>query len=659
MYQTFNWSFMPRKDKGTRSALLAGLRETVNKIAVPAENRKIPTILEFVDEAEYLGLPLSPTNPIILYPMQRLILKAFYRGSEGNEHLAFDQDELDYLRACGLDKADPAYSERGDVVGKLSNNTVFRELVLVWGRRSGKDFIVSIIALYEAMKLLETPGGDPYRKYNIARGGNPITILTVATAAPQAALAFNEMKSKLLQSKYFRNKFIAEGLGASSIHLQTPADRIDNENRKKRGLPQEKGGIVIRSGHSNSDGLLGIQCFVLLMDEVASFKQTDGASGGRRVYEAMLPSLNTFVRDERDSAGNLLLDEEQKPIKVYDSKVISISSPRGREGILHDMFKEADTQADRLVCRMPTWIVNTRYTKESLRKTFSQFDDQSFMMEFGAEFSPTAGMNFFVAERVKACMDYVRPLVNRGQHGAMYFAHLDPATSSNNYTLAIVHKEFRVNPQNSKVEQLVVLDHLKVWSPIFNEKTIVPVNMNDVDVHMVYINRNFHLGLVTYDDFQSLTTLQMMRKIGMPSKLTRYSKPYKMQIYTELEKLVNERRLVLPFDGGRECQLLENELLSLQRRFDSGRGFSIMPNPECDVKTDDCCDALAGAVFSCLNTAQSKLPTSRLANVPVAPLSSGRTWMSMQGVPYGFGSGPQVASKMRGSSPQTGFGFGF
>ena len=126
-----------------------------------------------------------------------------------------------------------------------------------------------------------------------------------------------------------------------------------------------------------------------------------------------------------------------------------------------------------------------------------------------------------------------------------------------------------------------------------------------------------------------------------------------MEIYAELEKLINERRIILPYD-----ELLENEMLNLQRRYDSGRGFSVFANKEAECNTDDTCDALAGAVYNCLSVQANRLPASRTVSMPVSPQSGGRQWMSMQGVPYGFGSGEQVARQMRGPASR-GFGFGF
>jgi hypothetical protein len=43
----------------------------------------LPSIIEFVEEERWLGLSHYP-QPIYLRPMQKLMLKCFYRGSPGN-----------------------------------------------------------------------------------------------------------------------------------------------------------------------------------------------------------------------------------------------------------------------------------------------------------------------------------------------------------------------------------------------------------------------------------------------------------------------------------------------------------------------------------------------------------------------------------------------
>ncbi len=613
---------MPRKEKETLQSLLKGLKDACNEAASPKATVEIPSILEFCDSPKFLGLPFQDP-PIRLFPMQRLVLKAFYWGTEGNTgpDSEITSEEIVMLIDKGLNTA-----ERGDMVTKIKSGATFRELVLVWGRRSGKDFISSIIALYEAMKLLETPGGDPYAKYKLQRGGNPITVLTIANSASQAGIAFAEMKAKLMKARYFRDKFIPEGLTGSSIYLQTPADRRDDVDNAKRGLPRERGSIMIRAGHSNSDSLLGIQCFVLLLDEVASFKSTDGASGGNRIYEAMLPSLNTFVRDEIkiDPVTGVETIE-----KVFDSKVISISSPRGKDGILYKMFKEADIVPERLVCRLPTWEVNIKYTKDSLRRSFSQFNDERFMMEFGADFSGTAGSNFFDEARVVNCFTRIpKPhFQTGGVPGIVYYAHLDPSTTNCNYAFAICHKEIYVHPESNKADYFVILDHLKTWTPTKDK----PIIVDEIAKHMLEMNLRFHIGLTTYDQFNSPTTLAMLQKVGMPCKMTHFNKQHKMLIYDNLEMLVNEDKLVLPFDEN-----LKNEMTNLQRKHPTGggRGYSVSYNKDCETPTDDSCDALAGAAYSAMSTQGSRLPQCRLVSMPLTQQGGQHQFKSMQGMPY-------------------------
>jgi hypothetical protein len=180
--------------------------------------KKIPDIITFCESEEWLGLPFHPTNPIMPYPVQKIMLKAFYRGTIGNENIELTPEEIKKCEELGLNDDD-----RGDVLGKYEAGELFTELVLVWGRRAGKDFCVAIIALYEAMKLLESPGGDPYSIYELS-SANTINILTIANAKDQAKLAFEEIKSKLLYSKYFEDKYSKDGFTGESIFLLTPKD---------------------------------------------------------------------------------------------------------------------------------------------------------------------------------------------------------------------------------------------------------------------------------------------------------------------------------------------------------------------------------------------------------------------------------------------------
>tara|TARA_Y100000310_G_scaffold345772_1_gene469655 strand:+ start:11432 stop:14389 length:2958 start_codon:yes stop_codon:yes gene_type:complete len=462
-------------------------------IALPGVSRKIPDIIEFCNSKDYLGLP-HLRSPIHLKPVQILILKVFYRGSRGNEDIKLTEEELSLCKNLGL--VDP---ERGNVLDKYYNQVVFRELVLVWGRRASKDFVSSIIALYEAMKLLEAPGGDPYGYYNIA-ADNPITVLTVANSSGQAEVAFNEIRGKLLSSSYFNDKYVKEGLSHDSICLLTPKDKEENREFIERDMGlKTRGSIIVEVGHSNSATLLGKKCFVLILDEVASYKTSGGSASADRIYSALTPTIADFFREEvvLDKNGKTKLDENGKTVNniVYDGKIISISSPRAKEGKLWDLFSQADLYDSRLACRLPTWDVMPERTRASLKKEFKTMNEEEFEMEFGAEFSGIAGENFFSEEHVKRCFKGNIQFRKMGEPGQIYFLHLDPAATSHNYALALVHKQIFLNEETHKADYMIMVDLLKYWHPTINK----PVIASEVDEYVIKLKRLFRIGMVTYD----------------------------------------------------------------------------------------------------------------------------------------------------------------
>lgn len=583
----------------------------------------IPDIITFCNSPEYLNLE---QRGIFLRPFQRIILKVFYRGSKGNENLGLTEKEIELCRENGLDN-----DNNGNILAKYLTKETFRELVLVWGRRGGKDFQSSLIAIYEAMKLLECEGGDPYAIYSLAPS-MPISILTIATASKQADIAFQEIKDKVLNSKYFRDKIGPDGVESYKICLLTDKDKIDNQDRIERKLPLKKGSILIEVGHSNSDSLIGKGVFVLILDEVASYKKTGGSSSGERMYSAMSPSLNSFHRKIKtfDEYGF------EKTKTMYDSKMISISSPREAAGVFYGLFRDAPNVPDRLTCRLPTWILDKDKTEESLREANRHMPEEEFLMEFGAEFSGTGGETFFPRQKVEECFSHGNKLVNMGKPGVVYFAHLDPATSSHNYALVIVHREMFYNQRIKQNDFNIVADHIKHWHPLPDQ----PINCVMVDEYILSLRRKFYFGLVTYDVWNSKESIKKLRKVGIPSKSTHYTKKYKMMIYDELYDLIVSGKLKIP-----PYLLLRDEMLNIQRKFTAPTGYSVFPKREGDVTTDDCLDSLAGACYNAICYSSERLPLSSTVQISSTPSSNSRLWQSMSG-PLGYGTGKQVADRL-------------
>lgn len=593
---------------------LENLKQAVKNVTLTASDvGHVPSIVEFVESEKYLGLPHQKPTSIDLYPFQRIMLKSFYAGSVGNEGLSLTEEEVELCKHNNFDD-----EEVSDIFYKKENGVIKSELVLVWGRRSGKDFIVSILACYEAAKLLESPHGDPYKLYNLGSGA-PFTILTVANSSAQAQVLFNEIKDKIIKSAYFADKIVPEGILADQIHLLTPADKIRNVELASRGLPTSPGSVIIRCGHSNSDSLAGISCYCLLLDEIGLYKQTAGSSGGESIYRTLAPATSTYVRKETyiDPYG------KEKIKDIYDGKIICISSPRGKEGVFYELYRRSPEVPHRVMCKLPTWIVNPNQTQELLRQKFSNMTEEEFMMEFGAEFSGTAGQTFFTRDMVEKSFAYNCKLKDHGEPGFSYFCHLDPATSSHNYALCVCHKESFLNKNTNKMDFKVVVDHIKYWQPSEGK----PILNEEVDNYIIMISRRFNFELVTFDQWNSQHSIDHLKKHSVPAKMTRFTKRYKIIIYDNLYDLASAGRLQIPAH-----ELLKDEMLYLQRRY-TPTGYRVFAKKDGLVKTDDVVDALAGAAYACLNESNNRLPQGRLAKMSVTQFGDGIVFRGMQGQP--------------------------
>ncbi len=589
------------------SEVFAKLKETIAIQTNTNVEPYVPDILDFCYNKRYLNLK---GQGITLFPMQEAVLKVFYRGQRGNEHLKLTSNQINMLRN----------EKQNDALDKYNTDKLFRELVLVFGRRAGKDFMVSLIALYESMKLLEIPGGCPYRYYELAPG-NPIYILTVATSADQAKILFTEIKTKMQRSRYFSDKI--GHIEAERIWLLTPEDKKQNRKLVDSGSmgALTKGSVCIMSGHSNSDSLLGKGYYCLLFDEVASFKTTGSATSGDRLYEALGPGTVGFKKPLLDKHGNPMFDDEGHPKMRLESKIISISSPRGEEGIFFKMYNDSVNVPSRVTFRLPTWKVNLSITKDLLRNENKYMSQNAFDMEFGAEFSGSGGEKFIADRYVDEAMEMGRELglgqKIQGQPGVVYYAHLDPAATSHNYALVVLHVEERIrerekeNGSRSKERvKFFVVDHLKLWEPTPG----AAINVHAVDEYVIDLATRFRFAMVTYDTWNSLASVQKLRSKGVPTKVTPFQKKYKMNIYNHLEHLLVNNQLVLPYKG-QYCHHLEKELKCLKRIY-SNIGFKIQPDPEGIITTDDGCDALAGACGSAMENVFSGYPRSGIVSMP-------------------------------------------
>lgn len=565
------------------------LASIIDKVITSAQGmnktHEIVDIITFCEDPRYLNfLGLDPQ--IHLWPMQRIVLKMFYRGTPGNEHVFLTDEEIEILRKVGQEEEldyDPELGGFEQVIEKYKRGTIFSHLLLIMGRRSSKTMMVSIIAAYEAYKLCECPEGNPQKFYKIAPD-KPIHIINVAVNETQALdPLFAEIETRVIRSTYFQDKINTGSSIQGKIYILTDADKAENLRRREKGVDRLlPGSIILMSGHSNSASLRGHATKCVLFDEFAHFIGTGGRSSGDEVYNALLPSMKQFGKE---------------------GKIVMLSDPRGKEGMFWKLFEfsqkretKADgtvnhTHDDVLALQLPTWIMNPTddLKKEKLYREEYAKDPAAFMTSWGAKFVGAEGSRFFDPAKIENCIDIRAQEAARGEPNYAYYLHLDPATTSHNYALCLCHSVLYGNGRN-EYRRRIVVDTVKYWRPDGS-----PVDITEVENTIRDLCRRFNVVQVSFDSFASQQTIQNLRACGINAVETPYRSTYITEIYGELRELVNQGNLILY-----PHELLIGEMKNLMYKI-LNRGIKRFFDPKGDYRSDDCVDALAGAAFQALN----------------------------------------------------------
>lgn len=587
---------MPSK---TSENSLESMLDSLSVFCSPEDDSSgLVDIITFCEDPRYLNF-LGQDPAMTLWPMQKIVLKMFYRGTRGNQHIKLDDNEVEMLRKINEEEELDYDSDSNgfiQVYEKYLRNVEFTHLLLVMGRRSSKTTMVSIIAAYEAYKLCECPEGNPQKYYRVAPD-KEIFIINVATNEKQALILFSEIESRIARGPYFRDKISQDHWKKGEIKLLTSADKRENEERKKNGVAGKvEGSIVLMSGHSNSASLRGNAAICVLFDEFAHFKTTTGVSSGDEVYNAIMPSMKQFGKD---------------------GKVIILSDPRGKDGMFWRLFQMAQKKTeengtvlypydDILALQLPTWRMNPEpsFDKKSLELKEMAKDPVAYVTTWGARFVGSEGSKMFDEAKLEMCFDHSLREPEFGKHNTLYHLHLDPATTSHNYALALVHMNVDINQFGGKDRHMIV-DFVKHWHPSADG----PVNIADVEREILRICGRFKVATVTFDSWQSAQTIQNLKARRVKAFETPYRDNYITTIYGELRNLVHHNQVSIYPDP-----LLMGEMKSLLYKVNA-RGMTKMTDKKGEFKTDDVVDAVAGAAFQAIHYITARgWPKSRTVN---------------------------------------------
>jgi hypothetical protein len=554
------------------------LDDAINKIKkdhnlatgdVPTD--KIVDIITFCESPEYLDLP---TNNLKLYISQKVVLKCFYMGSRGNEHISLTPEEMKWL-------ADMKQFKVLEKLHKMDQGQKFKfsELTLVLGRRSSKTVLASIIACYEVYKLLMVGDGDPYKYYGLPYD-QEIAVVNVATSRKQAGRLFSHIKARVRNSKFFKTR--VDKVTSEEVRIFTDTD-LKKLKDPSITVPVE-GSVVLICGHSNPDSLRGYASICIIFDELAFYDEAEKVSGAD-FYSALTPSVADFGGD---------------------GVVVEISSPGPKTGIFYKLWKQAQDVDNMLPFQVATWLFNPAkypYDHPELVK-YRTLDPGRFEVEYGGQWPEGGAYGLFFPEiLVKQSIRLDGP-ETEPDPGAEYYFHVDPAQKGDRYVLVAVKKEvYRDN--YGRLCPRALLSFCKQFDP----DPKIGLQYDKIDEEVLGLCQRFRPVMITYDQWNSIPSIQKLTNQGFQVQQTAFNRGYKNRIYMNLrEMMLKPEGGVLLYD---EAQLIA-ELLHLKYK-PTPRGQSIGADVRGDCPTDDYADCLAGASYQACLVQYHGLPAPVLA----------------------------------------------
>ena len=302
-------------------------------------------------------------------------------------------------------------------------------------------------------------------------------------------------------------------------------------------------GITIQSLPCSSTAGRGIPICCLILDEIGWYR-LEGPKADEEIVNALRPRMSQFP----------------------GAKLLAISTPASKQGILWSMFDEGPDVPGRLTVKAETAFMNPTIDPAFLESEKCRNPD-NYQREFMAEFSESVSAFFPFAKIDEACVlggDILPKVSNR------YYAGIDQSglTGRDRFALAIAHKE----------KETVFIDLVRSWATTSGKQIIGEIRG---------ILKGYGITSVCLDKYGAGWVKQQFEDIGIEVEI-REALP---AIYQNLKSLIMANAIKIPDTKPIRTGLLRtnaffgrNGTLSIQReRTESGHG--------------DECDALATAAW--------------------------------------------------------------
>jgi intein/homing endonuclease len=526
-----------------------------------------------------LGNTIKPSSvEDLTYPRLRKLLPAARQLGANPEVLAHFEHlvSLDYF-------FDPVVSIEEGECPTFDLNVPEGHSFVANGMTNHNTFICACIAAYEVYKLILK--GCPQSHYGLPKTNN-IGIISVATDKDQAGLLYNEASGHFSNCAFFKPH--TANNTQSFAKFQTPYD-IQKYGRYTDD-PTAKASLKVSFRSCVAKGLRGAGNIVVILDELAHFND-NGQSDAKKIYGSVKPSIAAFSpKDPADS---------RVPIGEVEGRIISISSPLGRQGHFYNLFQMAmrgGRASEGMLCvQAPTWEVNPTVESHFLEGEFAQ-DPVVFRTEYGAEFLDATQGWIENAEDLFSCINPDLRPKTKGLPRVPYFMGVDIALVGDWCAVAIGHLDS---------EGHIVVDAMeRIRAGVGPYKDLERLEFEDVADWVQSFTKKFYITKGIFDQWAGIPFEQALHRRGLSQfEKIQFTKPLTSAVFKNFKDMMYDRRLAL-FDWPREesedgtvtahCDYIA-ELLTLQATYHS-EYVTTVEAPNTKDSWDDFSDALVRMV---------------------------------------------------------------
>lgn len=485
----------------------------------------------------------------------------------------------DYMRLPKLSKIQEDIVERGSQIYKdetlvslygeeesrrLKKLTT-RDVFLLLGKGSGKDFISQITCLYIVHKLLCLK--DPAEYYGKPEGDS-IDIVNMAINANQAKrVFFDGLVTRLKRCNWFRGKY---------------EPRRDDVGFDKN--------INLYSMHSDHNSAEGLNLIVAVLDELDGFTVEGQAAA---TYKALSGTVSSrFAENGKVIVLSFPRKKEGFMMQKYDDAVIQKEVhefdhifklkedlPDGTPGNeLKVTWTEEEVTGYRydnfFALKAPTFRVNPTKKIEDYKRDFMDDLDDTLMRVCANP--PDADQNAFFRNhaRLTAAFSYPNGWYNdevdiASNKKAKYYIHADLARQHDRAAVAMAHVDgmqtVDFGEDMQELKPAVVVDVLRYWTPRKSED----INLVEIRDFILELCKKYNVARVTFDQWGSYDMIRYLNRHGVQAEKFSLSRPE----YNEFQLAINESRLQGPADDELLKELKNLIITGVNGKVDHKPGF--------------------------------------------------------------------------------------